>query len=116
MAADFGFWMLSYPCRSLLILQGILDACPSLEHLVTIWDDSLTISHRNIKWIDLWPSILPQCGNDFPWVHWAKIMRQASERQTALPALQGIRILLHGLPFISSIPLFILRLVALPAR
>ena len=34
-------------------------------------------------------------------------MRQASKLQTVLPALQGIRILLHGLPSFSSIPLLI---------
>ena len=88
-------------------VQDILDACQSLEHLVFRCDPSeLWISHRNIKWIDVWPYEQPvQYTHVSPWKK--VIMPQVNDTKDTLPALQGIRILMHGLPSAFEIPLFI---------
>jgi hypothetical protein len=79
-------------------MQEIVDACPSLEHLVVRLDVSvLSIAHRNIKWIDLWlyyrnPSWFT--GN-YPWE--ITVLHRPSNVKDA-SALQGVRTLMHGLP------------------
>jgi hypothetical protein len=86
-------------------MQEIVDACPSLEHLVMRLDKSLLpIAHRKIKWIDLWPSEEPQWfAPEYPW----EMFDQEVNVGDALPALQGVRILMHGLPSAFDVPMLI---------
>jgi hypothetical protein len=88
-------------------MQEIMDTCPSLEHLVMRLDESLLpIAHRNIKWIDFWPSEKPQWFTDkYPWE--MAVFHQADSFKAALPALRGVRILMHGLPSMFDVPMFI---------
>jgi hypothetical protein len=83
----------------------IVDVCLSLEHLVMRLDVSLvSIAHRNIKWIDLWPYEYPYWfTGDYPWE--TTVLRQASNVKDALPALRGIRTLMPGLPLMSDVPM-----------
>jgi hypothetical protein len=77
-------------------MQEIVDACPTLEHLVMKLDVSeLSIAHRNIKWIDLWSYESPYWfkGN-YPWE--MTFFYQTRDVDDA-PALQGVRTLMHGL-------------------
>jgi hypothetical protein len=102
-------FLLVGPCHlsSTTSMQEIVDACPSLEHLVARLDKSLLpIAHRKIKWIDLWPSEKPQWFTaEYPWE--MAVFNQGVNVGDALPALRGVRTLMHGLPSTFDVPMFI---------
>ncbi|KAG5735389.1 hypothetical protein E4T56_gene11106 [Termitomyces sp. T112] len=72
-------------------VQGLLDACPKLEHIV-LYNGATLESHPTLKWVDICTSKMFGPDDDSRWIHDAALNRlRKSVTPITFPALQGTR-------------------------
>ncbi|KAF5386108.1 hypothetical protein D9615_002256 [Tricholomella constricta] len=81
--------------RYTIMLQGLLDVCPMLEHLV-LHPCAGPVTHPNVKWVDIWS---PHPAAAKSWIP----LRQ-SLTKAAFPKLQRVRQMSSGLALFYDVP------------
>ncbi|KAG6897672.1 hypothetical protein C0992_012421 [Termitomyces sp. T32_za158] len=72
-------------------MQGVLDVCPNLEHLV-VYNGATLESHPTLKWVDICTSKMFGPDDDSRWAHDSALNRlRKSVTPVGFPALYGTR-------------------------